>query len=295
MNNIQEKEQSVSVENRSLTYHTNLFSSKLFLANIILLGVLAVAYALLVVFDVVLSGIIPLITKADVISSFARTSSVILSGWGYIVTGLIYVIIPTLCAFSLIEGYKLFTKSNTDPVTASSIDTLSCGFRILHVFSLLYCIDRAIMAIVLIMTNITDYKIIMTPDFVNVFSFCDIESLYQKFNIAERSAALSPFTATVTVFAVAIVLLAYSVLQLLTYRNIRNYYSELQLVVDKENYKPNKKAPLILPAIFAGCNVIFAVLMFINGSWISAIINLAIAGYVATTAAHLFFVHKAVN
>lgn len=266
--NSQEIIESVT-ETKNYSIFKESLSSKLFLAYLIAIGALALTHILSTVICVFFFG-----ATGTGAASAVRVSSVVWSRIGYICVAVINVAKPIIFTLSSIYIFKLI--KNKDSFSINHISILSRIPAVLFIYSFFTLVDCGFFVVGATNETFTE----------NVFAFLDMLKIYRVFDIGEWE------TTVISRIILVTLTLAYGIFQFIMYASLKATFSNFEVAVKNDNFSPEKKAPFILPMVFTGVNVVFAVFMFINGSWVSALINLAIAAYLAVTALYLKSLHK---
>lgn len=256
-------------ENKNHAIFKKSFASKLFLAYVIAVGAMVLTYSLSSLITFFFFGA----TGLGAISA-VRVSALAWTRLGYMGVALVHAPKTVVLIIAFVSIIKLFTKKDT--FSADHINMMSKIPAVLHLYSLFSLIDCGFFAV----------AAVANPFAESVFAFKDMLNLYGIFGFEVESVNL-----VVKILFVAIVV-GYGIFQFLMYGTVKNAYSEIEGAARNEGYLSSKKVNVVLPMIYAGINFVFAVFMFINGSWISALMNLSLAAYLVINTLYLNTLYK---
>jgi hypothetical protein len=206
----------------------------------------------------------------------------ITSTFGRIAACLVHTAILAPAIVAIIYAYKLYRDSKTElSIKASKIAILP---KLLYFFAAFSCIDTGISMFLCILGS----SIVGIGDIVNNYDIiAEVVDFwgYAGIGIADKVHTMQDGIGAVIVTVLfGFISFAFSIGNIIVYNNVKNYYDTLVATSEGSQYDKGNKAPFILPLIFAGINVVFAIIALIGGVWVEAIIKLAIAGYLASHA-----------
>ncbi len=190
------------------------------------------------------------------------------------------VLAPAIVA--IIYALKLYRDSKTElSIRVSKIAVLP---KLLYFFSAFSCIDMGISMFMCILGS----SIVGIGDIANNYDIIaqviDFWG-YEGIGIADKLHAMQDGVGAVIVTILfGLIAFASAVGNIIVYSHVKNYYETLVATAEGSQYDKGNKPPYILAFVFAGLNVVFAVLALISGVWVEAIIKLALAGYLASHA-----------
>ncbi|MBQ7363444.1 MAG: hypothetical protein IJW48_03220 [Clostridia bacterium] len=259
--------------------------SKFYLAALITVGAVALFTAASVIYNLISAIILfvnPEMTMADI--GGTRVSGIISGGFGAIMTALLDALMPVAMIFTLVYMIKLIRDKNS--ITPEGVRQLGHGAGVLHLYSILMLIDNAFIAFFLFLPAFKlPFSARAAADatvFEQVFTFLDTPSVYTTlFSWLEGSE--NGFASVALAFITGALFLAFAFVQLMTFGFFKNYFKDVEISLENKNYIIEKKAPLIVPCIFAGANALVAIFVLISGSWLTALSSLAISAFTVAT------------
>ncbi len=263
--------------------------SKFYLGTLIATGAVALFTALSVIYNLI-SAIILFVTPDKTMADIGgtRVSGLIKGGFGAIMTALLEALIPVAMIFALVYMIKLLKNKNG--INPDGMRQLGYGVGVLHLYSLLALIDNAIIAFYLFLPVFRlPFSARAAADaaiFEQVFTFLDAPSVYTMF-FAWLKGSENGFLSVALSFITGLLFIAYAVLQLIALGFFKNYLKNIEISLENRNYIIEKKAPFIVPVVFAGVNALVAIFVLISGSWITALSSLAISAFVVFTSLFL--------
>ena len=147
---------------------------------------------------------------------------------------------------------------------------------VFHLYSLFTLIDCGFFAV----------AAVANPFSEKVFAFLDMLSLYKMLDISVEKVSL------VVKIIFVILVVGFGLFQYVMYSDMKQTYSDLSGAARIEGYLTGKKVSVILPYVYAGINFVFAIVMFLNGSWVSALMNLSLAAYLVVNTLFMKSVHS---
>ncbi len=206
----------------------------------------------------------------------------ITSTFGRIAACLVHSAILAPAVVAIIYTYKLYRDSKTElSIKVSKIAILP---KLFYFFSVFSCIDMGVSMFLCILGS----SIVGIGDINNNYDIiAEVIDFwgYAGIGIADKVHTMQDGIGAVIV-AVLFGFIAFAVTigNILVYSKVKNYYDTLVATAEGSQYDKGNKPPYILAFVFAGLNVVFAVLALISGVWVEAIIKLALAGYLASHA-----------
>ncbi len=206
----------------------------------------------------------------------------ITSTFGRIAACLVHSAILAPAVVAIIYTYKLYRDSKTElSIRVSKIAILP---KLFYFFSVFSCIDMGVSMFLCILGS----SIVGIGDINNNYDIiAEVIDFwgYAGIGIADKVHTMQDGIGAVIV-AVLFGFIAFAVTigNILVYSKVKNYYDTLVATAEGSQYDKGNKPPYILAFVFAGLNVVFAVLALISGVWVEAIIKLALAGYLASHA-----------
>ena len=241
-----------------------------YIAAFVSVCLLALGYVLMWVFNAFLGG------------AGVANASFIESTWGRVAVCLVYSTILAPAIVAVIYAYKLYRDSKTD--TGIKVSRIAILPKLLYFFSVFSCIDMGVAMFMCILGS----SIVGIGDIANNYDIIsEVVDFwgYAGIGIADKLHAMQDGTGAVIVTVLfGLVSFAVAVGNIIVYNNVKNYYETLVATAEGSQYDKGNKPPYILAFVFAGLDVVFAVLALISGAWIEAVIKLALAGYLASHA-----------
>ena len=206
----------------------------------------------------------------------------ITSTFGRIAACLVHSAILAPAIVAIIYAYKLYRDSKTElSIRASKVAILP---KILYFFAVFSCIDTGISMFLCILGN----SIVGIGDIANNYDIiAEVVDFwgYAGIGIADKVHTMQDGVGAVIVAVLfGFISFAFTIGNIIVYNNVKNYYDTLVATSEGSQYDKGNKPPYLLPLIFAGINVVLAILALISGVWVEAVIKLAIAGYLASHA-----------
>ena len=206
----------------------------------------------------------------------------ITSTFGRIAACLVHSAILTPTIVAIIYAYKLYRDSKTElSIRVSRVAILP---KLLYFFSAFSCIDMGISMFICILGS----SIVGIGDIANNYDIiAEVIDFwgYAGIGIADKVHTMQDGVGAVIVTVLfGFIAFASTIGNILLYSKVKNYYDTLVATAEGSQYDKGNKPPYILAFVFAGLNVVFAVLALISGVWVEAIIKLALAGYLASHA-----------
>ena len=206
----------------------------------------------------------------------------ITSAFGRIAACLVHSAILASAIVAIIYVYKLYRDGKTElSIRASKIAILP---KILYFFAVFSCIDTGISMFLCILGN----SIVGIGDIANNYDIiAEVVDFwgYAGIGIADKVHTMQDGVGAVIVAVLfGFISFAFTIGNILLYSNVKNYYDTLVATSEGSQYDKGNKPPYLLPLIFAGINVVLAILALVSGVWVEAIIKLAVAGYLASHA-----------
>jgi len=258
-------------------------SSGIFIASIIMLALFSVVSIVDSIVNIFFFGTMEI--GSDLYLQATRVAAMVYSRFGYMIVGLIKLLVPVACIYSLVYFIKLRTTKCEDPIT--HIFKARRASSVLSLFALLTCIQCAmfVFAFSFNMFKADNYNFI-----VNACSFFGITELYSVLGLADFFAGLTgTFGKIVVTVVVDLVVAVYAVAQFLMYKWMKDFHVALADIVGSGIAQMQEKPPFVLNCVFCGVNIVISIFMLINGSFISAIVGLALAAYLISMG---FFLRK---
>lgn len=206
----------------------------------------------------------------------------ITSAFGRIAACLVHSAILAPAIVAIIYAYKLYRDSKTElSIRVSKIAILP---KLLYFFSAFSCIDMGVsMFLCLLGSSIVgigninnNYDII--AEVIDFWGYAGI-------GIADKVHTMQDGVGAVIVTVLfGFIAFAVSIGNIFVYSKVKNYYETLVATAEGSQYDKANKPPYIIALVFAGLNVVFAILALVSGVWVEAIIKLALAGYLASHA-----------
>ena len=156
--------------------------------------------------------------------------------------------------------------------------------KILYFFAVFSCIDAGVSMFLCILGS----SIVGIGDIANNYDIiAEVVDFwgYSGLGIAEKVHTMQDgLGAVIVAILFGLIAFAVSIGNIFVYSNVKNYYDTLAATAEGSQYDKGNKPPYFLSLIFAGINVVFAIVALISGVWVEAIIKLALAGYLASHA-----------
>ena len=209
-------------------------------------------------------------------------SGFITSTFGRIAACLVHSAILAPAVVAIIYIYKLYRDSKTElSIRVSKVAILP---KLLYFFAVFSCIDMGVsMFLCLLGSSIVgigdinnNYDII--AEVIDFWGYAGI-------GIADKVHTMQDGIGAVIVTVLfGFIAFAVAVGNVFIYSKVKNYYDILVATAEGSQYDKGNKPPYILAFVFAGLNVVFAILALVSGVWVEALIKLALAGYLASHA-----------
>ena len=268
---------------------------RFYLFTLIAAGAVALFTSLSVIFNLINAIILfvnPEKTMADM--GATRVSKLISGGFGAIAIAIIEALIPVAMIFMLVFMIKLYKDRSL--ISIDGVRTLSGGIGVLHLFSVFTIIDNAFISFFMLIPVLKlPFSAEAAADasvFKQLFGFLDSSAVYDML-FKGFEGKESGFGAVFAAFILALLFIGFAIVQYISLGFIKNYYKDLEIYLENENYVIERKSPLIFPCIFAGLNAVVAIFVLISGSWITALSSLAISAFTVLTALFLKDFEKA--
>lgn len=270
-------------------------NGRFYLFTLIAAGAVALFTALSVIFNLINAIILfvtPDKTMADL--SGTRVSGIITGGIGAIAIAVIEALIPVVMILTLLFMLKLMKDRTL--ISTDGVRTLSNGTGVLRLYSLFMIIDNAFISFFLFLPVFrlpfsaeaaADASILK-----QVFTFLDAPNVYTMF-FKGFEGSKNGLGFVFVCFILALLFTGFAIVQYIALSFIKNYYKDMEIYLENKNYLIEKKAPFIMPCVFAGLNAVVAIFVLISGSWITALSSLAISAFTVLTALFLKDFEKA--
>lgn len=234
------------------------------------------------------------VSNAFLGGSGVANSGMITSVGGRIATALVYTAILAPVVVSIIYAVKLFKNRKTD--LKLRISRLSILPKVLYCFSLFGCIDAGVLFFVAVLGNSVSGLIPAIPnDYAVISQILDFRG-YAGLGLTEAFANKEDGAMGIILAVVfALVTIAYYIGSIFMYGKIKHYFDILANSADGAQYDKGNKPPKILVFVYAGLGVALAIVSFISGVWVNGIINIAVAGYLASLAIVFKNVHSVLH
>ena len=262
---------------------------RFYLFTLIAAGAVALFSALTVIFDLINAIILfvnPEKTMADL--GGTRVSKIISGGFGALIIAVIEALIPVTMIFLLLYMLKLMKDRSL--VNVEGVRMLGTGIGVLHLSSLFMIIDNAFVSFFLLLPVLKlPFSARANADatiFKQVFNFLDTPSLYNIF-FKSFEGSENGFLFVLVCFILALLFIGFAIVQYISLGFIKNYYKDMEIYLENQNYVIEKKVPFIFPCVFAGLNAAVAIFVLISGSWITALTSLAISAFTVLTSLFL--------
>ena len=242
-----------------------------YMIYLISLSLLALGFFLAFVFNLVLGG------------EGVAVSSMIKSTLGHIIRALIYVPILVALGFAVYSGWRMFAQKN-DKLVA---DTKALCFvpMVMSVFAVFAFIDNIFIAFLsIVKAGYARLDVIL--------DFLGYENIDIFLSMVDEEAETIGFGETVVSAIFGLLFVAFGLGMILVYSKIKSYLTSVSNVALRGNYEIESEPPFVLLFVFAGINLVLAVFAFMAGNWITAIIDIAIAAYFASSAFFFRNAHK---
>ena len=260
---------NVQVENAPVVKSSNKPSVP-YIAAFASISLLALGYVLMWVSNAFLKG------------AGVANAGFITSAFGRIAACLVHSAILAPAIVAIIFAYKLYRNSKSE--LSIKVARISVLPKILYFFSVFSCIDTGVSMFLCILGS----SIVGIGDINNNYDIvAEVVDFwgYAGIGIADKVHTMQDgLGALILTILFGFVAFASSIGNIIVYNHVRNYYETLVATAEGSQYDKGNKPPYILPFVFAGINVVFAVLALISGVWVEAIIKLALAGYLASHA-----------
>ena len=263
--------------------------SKFYLFIMIATLATAIFSAVSVIYNLI-SAIILFVTPDKTMESIAgtRVSDLISTGFGAIMAALLEALIPVAMIFAFI--YMLKLRQDKNSATPDGIRQLGYTSGVLHLYSLLMVIDNAFISFFLFIPVLRlPFSANAAADpsiFKQVFGFLDAPAIYNMF-FAWMEGSKNGFVFVLFAFITALLFIGFAIVGLITFGLFKNYFKDIEISLENKNFIIEKKAPFIIPVIFASFNAVVAIFVLISGSFITALSSLAVSAI--TVATSLFF------
>ena len=213
----------------------------------------------------------------------------ITSAIGRIAACLVHSAILAAAITAIIFAYKMYCDSKTE--LSIRISKVSILPKIVYFFSVFSCIDMGVSMFLCILGS----SIVGIGDIANNYDIvAEVVDFwgYAGLGIAEKVHTMQDnLGAVIVAILFGFIAFAVSIGNIIVYNNVKNYYDTLTATAEGSQYDKGNKPPYLLSLIFAGINVVLAIIALISGVWVEAIIKLALAGYLASHA----FVFKEIH
>ncbi|MBO5879418.1 MAG: hypothetical protein J6Q68_02555 [Clostridia bacterium] len=256
-------------ENKNQSVFKEFLSSKLFLMYLISVGAMVFTFSLASILNLFFFG-----ATGTIAISAVRVSSVVWSRFGYFLVALVKGFKTATLIIVFINIIKLFKNKNS--FTHENVNVMSKIPAVFHLYSLFTLIDCGFFAV----------AAVANPFSEKVFAFLDMLSLYKMLDLNVEKVSL------VVKIIFVILVVGFGLFQYVMYSDMKQTYSDLVGAARIEGYLSGKKVSVILPYVYAGINFVFAIVMFLNGSWVSALMNLSLAAYLVVNALFMKSVHS---
>ena len=211
------------------------------------------------------------------------------STFGRIAVCLVHTAVLAPAVVAIIYALKMNRDGKTE--LGARVAKTAILPKLLYFFSVFSCIDMGVSMFLCILGS----SIVGIGDIVNNYDI--IAEVVDFWGYAGLGLADKVHTMQDSIGAVIVTVLfgflafAFAIGNIIVYNNIKNYYETLSATADGSQYDKGNKPPFILSLVFAGLNLVFAIVALIGGVWVEAVIKLALAGYLASHA----FVFKALH
>lgn len=261
-------------------------ASKIFIVNIIALVFYIIVCLADFAFNAFFYGTVSF--GSEVYLYATRVTSVVYSKMGYLIIALVKLLIPAALIYTLVYMLILRKTKCKDPVTHVYKSRIAPS--VLQLFAILTCVEIAMFVFAF---SFNMFKAKNLTFFDNALTFYGLTQLGDVFGITELLGSMSSSVVKIAVTVlVDIALLVYAVAQFLLFKYMKNFLVALSDIVGSQIAQMQEKPPMILSYIFGGLNIVFAVLMIINGSFITAALHVAMAAYLFSMAVFLHNVYK---
>ena len=271
-------------------------ATKLFKIMIAFLGAFAFCKLLSFAVNALFFGTV---SFGDSIFMYAtRETSMVWSWWGYAFVGLLDLAFAAICIYSLVCVMK--AKDLVNGNTSQCYSSIQIVNRIVYIESILAMIDGAIIVISTFMAFFFPNQLLpfseKTITFLkSVSDFCDIPKLYSLIGGALGIGNKTGMSALLVLFLIAFVIAFYYLVRTLTVRKTAKAFEEFVTIYDKSNADVQTRVFKIIPYVFTATNALWAIALFINGSFIAGLVTVSGTGFILTASIFAYKINKSLR
>lgn len=213
----------------------------------------------------------------------------ITSTFGRIAVCLVHTAVLAPAVVAILYAFKMHRDSKTE--LSLKVSRVAILPKLLYFFSVFSCIDMGVSMFLCILGS----SIVGIGDINNNYDIiAEVVDFwgYSGLGLADKVHTMQDGVGAVIVTVLfGFAAFAFTIGNIIVYNNVKNYYDTLAATAEGSQYDKGNKPPFILSLVFAGLNVVFAIVALVGGAWVEAIIKLALAGYLASHA----FVFKEIH
>lgn len=216
--------------------------------------------------------------------AFVQTATMYKHTWGYVLAALAFVPLLVLLIISLTKGFSLIR--NKGDIYRCDLDGFARANNVLSLYSIFNTIDVSVVGLAAFLLPFA----VETQRLEKVATWMGFDKMYVSTGFAARVklwASTESLLPSLFVGLIALALIVYALVKVTTYRSMIGYYHEISILTEYRNSQVDANPPMIRMIAVSAVNVGIAVLMAINGLYISAFMLVAEVAYFITSLVYM--------
>ena len=225
------------------------------------------------------------------IAMFGRgfsNSFIIKSMLGRILASVVFSVILAAAVFAIIYAVRLFLKKDHPAV---SLHRMSIFPRVMSIFSIFATLDAFFMFFYAILFN-SIVGITYDNNYQVIDKILDFAGYYNLGVTGSVAGKEDSVLAIICAVLFGVVLVAFCAVGFYVFARIKGYMTVLMNYCAGSQYDKDNKPPVIISFVMSGLYLAFAVVSFIGGVWVDAIIQLGTALFLGAGAWMFMNIHK---
>lgn len=217
-------------------------------------------------------------------------SDMIKTTTGRIMASGVYSIILATCLFAIFFAIRMFMKKDHLAISVARISWLP---RILSYFAIFSCVDAFVVFFYATLGNsIVGEKLFYKNNYQIISTITNFVG-YDRLGLAAKTAVLEDSVlAIICAVLFGLVAISFCAATVFVYMKIKAYYDVLMNTAAGAQYDKDNKPPVVLSFIIAAVYIALAVVSFMAGNWVDAIIQIGTAMFLGAGAWVFIVVHK---
>ena len=207
---------------------------------------------------------------------FVQVGSMYKHTWGYILASLAFVPLLVFLIISLVKGISLIR--NKGDIYRADLDSFARANGVLSFYAIFNTVDVAMVGLAAFLLPFA----VETQRLERVISWMGFDKMYLTTGLAAKVklwAAEESLLPALFAGLIALAVIVYALVKVTTYRSMVGYYREISILAEYRNSQVDANPPMIRMIAVSALNLVFAVLMAINGLYVSAFMLVAEVAY----------------